>query len=278
MELYLLRHAHAGDPGAWDGPDDRRPLSDKGERQAERLGRFLAGIGFRTDAIITSPKVRAAQTAEIVADLLGVPGRRGRPARRRADGLSRWRRSCATRATRGRPSSSGTTRTSATSSSTLCGASDAPMRKGSFARIDLPRARSSPAAGRCAGSSRRTCSSRIADRAVRAGECQPEAHRDHIRAWSPQGFDSSGRLGPAAREDFGVVRLTETRRAGRRGGSAGRPARAASRGGRQAGVVAPVESSAVLRDRRRSPTGTRPPGTRVRAIAPRRSEVPGAIR
>jgi phosphohistidine phosphatase len=73
MELYLLRHAHAGDPGAWDGPDDRRPLSEKGEKQADRLGRFLAGIGFQADAIITSPKVRATQTAKAVAEPLGLP-------------------------------------------------------------------------------------------------------------------------------------------------------------------------------------------------------------
>jgi phosphohistidine phosphatase len=73
MELYLLRHAHAGDPGVWDGPDERRPLSDRGEKQADRLGRFLAGIGFAPDAIITSPKARAAQTADILARHLGVP-------------------------------------------------------------------------------------------------------------------------------------------------------------------------------------------------------------
>jgi phosphohistidine phosphatase len=57
---------------AWDGPDEERPLSDKGERQADRLGRFLAGVAFAPDAVITSPKVRAAQTAEIVARHLGV--------------------------------------------------------------------------------------------------------------------------------------------------------------------------------------------------------------
>lgn len=73
IELYLLRHAHAGDPGAWEGPDEQRPLSDKGEKQADRLGRFLAGIGFQSDAVITSPKVRAAQTATIVAERLGLP-------------------------------------------------------------------------------------------------------------------------------------------------------------------------------------------------------------
>ena len=73
IELNLLRHADAGDPLAWDGPDEARPLSDKGERQADRLGRFLAGVGFAPDAVITSPKVRAAQTAEIVARHLGLP-------------------------------------------------------------------------------------------------------------------------------------------------------------------------------------------------------------
>jgi phosphohistidine phosphatase len=66
-ELYLLRHAHAGDPGAWSGDDDLRPLSAKGEAQAERLGALLAGTGFRPDHVITSPKVRAADTARIVA-------------------------------------------------------------------------------------------------------------------------------------------------------------------------------------------------------------------
>ncbi len=72
IELYLLRHADAGDPTVWQGPDAARPLSGKGERQADRLGRFLAGIGFTPDAIITSPKIRAAQTAEGVAHHLGV--------------------------------------------------------------------------------------------------------------------------------------------------------------------------------------------------------------
>ena len=72
MELALLRHAHAGDPEAWDRPDDLRPLSDKGRQQAERLGRHLAAAGFVPDAVLTSPRVRARETAEIVADRLGV--------------------------------------------------------------------------------------------------------------------------------------------------------------------------------------------------------------
>ncbi|HEU5204667.1 MAG TPA: histidine phosphatase family protein [Candidatus Limnocylindrales bacterium] len=72
VELYLLRHADAGDPGAWRGADADRPLSSKGEKQCERLGSFLLGIGFRPDAILSSPKLRAMQTAERVGDRLGV--------------------------------------------------------------------------------------------------------------------------------------------------------------------------------------------------------------
>jgi phosphohistidine phosphatase len=72
VELYLLRHADAGDPEAWRGPDSDRPLSSKGEKQSERLGSFLLGIGFRPDAIISSPKLRAMQTAERVGDRLGI--------------------------------------------------------------------------------------------------------------------------------------------------------------------------------------------------------------
>ena len=72
MELGLLRHAHAGDPESWDRPDELRPLSDKGRQQAERLGRLLAAAGFVPDVVLTSPRVRARETAELVADRLGV--------------------------------------------------------------------------------------------------------------------------------------------------------------------------------------------------------------
>jgi len=71
IELYLLRHADAGDSAAWDRPDAERPLSPKGHRQAERMGRHLAAIGLEPDAIITSPKVRAVETAAAVGQSLG---------------------------------------------------------------------------------------------------------------------------------------------------------------------------------------------------------------
>jgi phosphohistidine phosphatase len=71
IALHLLRHAHAGDAERWVGDDAVRPLSDKGRRQAERLGRMLAAYDDAPDLFITSPRVRAAQTAEIVAEALG---------------------------------------------------------------------------------------------------------------------------------------------------------------------------------------------------------------
>ena len=75
VRLHLLRHADAGDPGAWEGPDEIRPLSPKGQRQAERLAALLAGGGFAPDAILSSPMTRARETAEIVAAALGRPVR-----------------------------------------------------------------------------------------------------------------------------------------------------------------------------------------------------------
>jgi phosphohistidine phosphatase SixA len=75
LELCVLRHAHAGDAATWDGDDDVRPLTEKGRRQAARLGHLLAAAGFAPDAVLTSPLARARETADIVADLLGVQAR-----------------------------------------------------------------------------------------------------------------------------------------------------------------------------------------------------------
>lgn len=72
LELYLLRHAHAGDPSEWATDDAQRPLSRRGKRQAERLAQFLAERGFAPDTIVSSPKLRARQTAEILADSIGI--------------------------------------------------------------------------------------------------------------------------------------------------------------------------------------------------------------
>lgn len=138
IELHLLRHAHAGDPATWDGPDEGRPLSDKGEKQADRLGRFLAGIGFQPDAIITSPKVRAAQTAEIVGLRLGVPV--GVDARLGGDlGIGALEGVLRDAGDPERPVIVGHDPDCTELVAILCGASRVPMRKGSLARIDVAR-------------------------------------------------------------------------------------------------------------------------------------------
>jgi phosphohistidine phosphatase len=66
--LWLLRHAEAAD-GA---PDDERPLTERGIREAEAAGRALARLGERIDICLSSPKRRAMQTAELACEPLGV--------------------------------------------------------------------------------------------------------------------------------------------------------------------------------------------------------------
>jgi phosphohistidine phosphatase len=68
LQLYLLRHADAGDPAAWRGNDADRPLSKKGRRQAAWVGRWLRGQRKLPSVVVTSPKVRAAQTAALATE------------------------------------------------------------------------------------------------------------------------------------------------------------------------------------------------------------------
>ncbi len=70
--LYLIRHCDVRNPdGILYGHLPQFPLSDKGVRQAEAIGSFLANTGVRH--IITSPLQRARQTADIVASHLDSP-------------------------------------------------------------------------------------------------------------------------------------------------------------------------------------------------------------
>ncbi|HUA43597.1 MAG TPA: histidine phosphatase family protein [Solirubrobacteraceae bacterium] len=66
--LWLLRHAEAED----GLPDDERPLTARGAMQADAAGRALAILGVTVDACLSSPKLRAVQTAERACEPLGV--------------------------------------------------------------------------------------------------------------------------------------------------------------------------------------------------------------
>jgi broad specificity phosphatase PhoE len=63
---YLVRHADAGDKRAWTGPDDDRPLSSTGHREAEGLAALLAS--FPVSEIVSSPAVRCWQTVQPLAE------------------------------------------------------------------------------------------------------------------------------------------------------------------------------------------------------------------
>ncbi len=67
MRVYLVRHAKA-DSGE---PDDLRALNDKGREQARELGERLAREGVRPDAVLTSPLLRARETANAIAKATG---------------------------------------------------------------------------------------------------------------------------------------------------------------------------------------------------------------
>jgi phosphohistidine phosphatase len=69
MLLLLNRHANAGerDPAQW--PDDRdRPITDKGRKVQRDVSRTLRKLDLTPNLVLTSPWLRAAQTAEILVE------------------------------------------------------------------------------------------------------------------------------------------------------------------------------------------------------------------
>jgi phosphohistidine phosphatase len=71
MDLILIRHADA----SRDAPTDfDRDLTGKGEKQSTKVGRFLDYLGIKPDIILTSPLVRAKQTADLVDEVLKTKG------------------------------------------------------------------------------------------------------------------------------------------------------------------------------------------------------------
>jgi phosphohistidine phosphatase len=66
MEIFLVRHGVAVDRES-EGPDAFRPLTGKGRRRFHKTAKSFARLGCKLDLILTSPLVRAVQTAEILA-------------------------------------------------------------------------------------------------------------------------------------------------------------------------------------------------------------------
>jgi phosphohistidine phosphatase len=71
--LLLIRHAKS----SWDNPamdDHERPLNKRGLRTAPRMGQLIADEGLKPDIIVSSTAVRAATTAEVIAEECGYDG------------------------------------------------------------------------------------------------------------------------------------------------------------------------------------------------------------
>lgn len=66
--IWLLRHGEAAE----GSPDEERPLTERGERQARNAGLALKALAIEPELCLTSPKVRAADTARLACEPLGV--------------------------------------------------------------------------------------------------------------------------------------------------------------------------------------------------------------
>ena len=65
MEVYLIRHGIAAERGTYS-QDEERPLIEKGVKKTKLVAQKLADVGLKFDLILTSPLVRAYQTADIL--------------------------------------------------------------------------------------------------------------------------------------------------------------------------------------------------------------------
>ena len=70
MRLYFLRHGIAADAGEFSGPDSERPLTDEGRARMARAAKAIDDLTLDIERIVTSPLLRAKQTASLVAERL----------------------------------------------------------------------------------------------------------------------------------------------------------------------------------------------------------------
>ncbi len=71
MKIYIIRHSNAVDPGTPGYEDDsQRPLTEKGRDKMNQIVSALKKMNLKPDLIVSSPYVRARQTAEILAKAL----------------------------------------------------------------------------------------------------------------------------------------------------------------------------------------------------------------
>jgi len=77
MQVYLIRHGIAmdrEDPKC--PPDTERPLTPKGIKRARAAAQGLRALDVTPNAVLTSPWMRAAQTADIFCEIIGYPAKK----------------------------------------------------------------------------------------------------------------------------------------------------------------------------------------------------------
>lgn len=68
MELYLIRHGIAADKADYDH-DEKRPLTEEGRKKTKNVAQQLHERKLHFDLILTSPLVRARETAKILQNI-----------------------------------------------------------------------------------------------------------------------------------------------------------------------------------------------------------------
>lgn len=73
MNIILVRHGIAVEPDVWHGSDADRPLTEEGEDKTRQAAAGLRRLKLRPNRLLTSPLVRARQTAAILQEILDAP-------------------------------------------------------------------------------------------------------------------------------------------------------------------------------------------------------------
>jgi phosphohistidine phosphatase len=74
MDCILLRHGIAVDYGEWRGPEASRPLTPKGVEKTKAVAAGLRRLIDSPTHLLSSPLVRAVETAKIVQEVFGFTG------------------------------------------------------------------------------------------------------------------------------------------------------------------------------------------------------------
>jgi phosphohistidine phosphatase len=73
MRIYFFRHAHAEDAQGPEFDDFTRPLSTRGNERTQAAAGALERLGLKPVRVFSSPRLRARQTADILAKAFATP-------------------------------------------------------------------------------------------------------------------------------------------------------------------------------------------------------------